>query len=229
MMADTMRPTTQRHALQAFGMAALIEGAIVAVAAILLAGSLAHKPPPESVPITLADEPPPPDKPEEPKPLPPPPEPQPKQKTPPKPIEPRPVARPEPVTPPVADAPSPVAATPTAFTEPAPPPPPPPMPPQTGKPDLQATYDAKVKGAVYAWHNANYPSAASAMHFSGKTQVEFHLRDGVVSGVRVMTSCGVGLFDQSSLAAVQGARYPEAPAELHGHDNLYQIWVEYRN
>jgi len=133
------------------------------------------------------------------------------------------------VTPPIAEAPSPVAATPTVFSEPAPPPPPPPPAPSNGKPDIQASFDAKVKGAVYAWHNANYPTAASTMHFAGKTQVEFHLRDGVVSGARVLTSCGVGLFDQSSLAAVQGARYPETPAEVRGRDNLYQIWVEYNN
>jgi len=196
---------------------------------ILLAGSLANKPATsDPVPITLVDEPPP-EKPADPKPVPPPPTPQPKQKTPVKPLEPRPQTPPEPVAPPLAQAPSAIAATPNAFTEPTPAPPPPPVPPSTGRPDIQASYDAKVRGAVNAWHNANYPVAATTMHFAGKTQVEFHLRDGVVSGVRVMASCGVGLFDQSSLHAVQGASYPETPAELRGHDNLYQIWVEYRN
>jgi protein TonB len=229
-MADTTRPVAQRRALQAFGMAALIEGGIVAVAVMLLAGSLAHKPAPEPVAITLADDPPPPpEKPADPKPEPALPVPQPKVKMPVKLAEHRPQAAPEPEAPPLAQAPSPIAAAPNAFTEPAPAPAPPPAPPATSHPDLQATYDAKVRGAVNAWHNVHYPSAASTMHFTGKTQVEFHLRDGVVSGVRVLTTCGVGLFDQSSLAAVQGASYPEAPAELRGHDNLYQIWVEYRN
>lgn len=230
MMADIARPPRRSYTLQAFGMAALIEGGIVAVAAVLLAGALAHKPAPEPVTITLADEPPPPlEKPVEPKPEPAPPVPQPKLKTPVKQADHKPQAAPEPEAPPVAQAPSPIAATPNAFTEQAPVPPPPPAPVATGHPDLQATYDAKIRGAVNAWHNAHYPSAASTMHFAGKTQVEFHLRDGVVSGVRILSSCGVGLFDQSSLAAVQGASYPEAPAELRGHDNLYQIWVEYRN
>ena len=227
-MADTTRRSTRGHALQAFGMAALIEGGIVAVAVTLLAGALSHRPAPEPVAITLADDPPP-EKKEEPKPEPPLPVPQPRLKTPVKPAEHKPQPAPEAEAPPPAQAPSPVAAIPNAFSEPVPLPPPPPAPPATGHPDLQATYDAKVKGAVNAWHNAHYPPAASTMHFAGKTQVEFHLRDGVVSGVRVLATCGVGLFDQSSLAAVQGASYPEAPAELHGHDNLYQIWVEYRN
>ncbi len=226
---NTAPPAKHRHALQAFGMAALIEAAIVVVAVILLAGSLANKPTiSDPVPITLADDPPP-EKQDDPKPVPPPPTPQPKLKTPVKPVETRPQTPPEPAAPPVADAPSPVVATPNAFTEPAPAPPAPPVPPSTGKPDLQTSYDAKVRGAVNAWHNANYPVAASTMHFAGKTQVEFHLRDGVVGAVRVLTSCGVGLFDQASLHAVQGASYPETPAELRGHDNLYQIWVEFRN
>ncbi|MBV8634479.1 MAG: energy transducer TonB [Burkholderiaceae bacterium] len=228
-MSDTTRPSTQRRALQSFGMALLIEGGIVAVAVMLLAGALAHKPPPEPVTITLADDPPP-EKKEEPKPEPPLPVPQPKLKTPVKLAEHKPQPAPVPEAPPIAQAPSPIAATPNAFTEQAPvPPPPPPAPPANSHPDLQATYDAKVRGAVHAWHNAHYPPAASTMHFSGKTQIEFHLRDGIVSGIRIMTTCGVGLFDQSSLAAVQGASYPEAPAELRGHDNLYQIWVEYNN
>lgn len=226
-MSTMTRPSNKGHALQAFGMAALIEGGIVAVAVMLLAGALAHKPPAEPVAITLADEPPP-EKKEEPKPEPPLPVPQPKLKTPVKLAEHKPQPAPEPEAPPLAQAPSPIASTPNAFTEPAPPPPAPPAPP-ANHPDLQATYDAKVKGAVNTWHNAHYPPAASTMHFAGKTQIEFHLRDGVVSGVKIMTSCGVGLFDQSSIAAVQGASYPEAPAELRGHDNLYQIWVEYRN
>jgi len=227
-MVDTTRPSAPRRALQAFGMAAVLEGAIVAVAVILLAGSLENKPAiSDPVPITLADDPPP-EQPAESKPMPPPPTPQPKQKTLVKPVESKPQMPPEPTAPPVAQAPSPIAATPNAFTEPAPAPPPP-VPSSTGRPDIQASYDAKVRGAVSAWHNANYPVAATTMHYAGKTQVEFHLRDGVVGGVRVLTSCGVGLFDQASLHAVQGASYPETPAELRGHDNLYQIWVEYRN
>lgn len=224
-------PGRRHNTWQAFGMAALIEAAIVVVAAILLAGTLASKPPvSEPVPITLADDPPPPpEKHEEPKPVPAPPVPQPKLKTPVKPVENRPQTPPEPAAPPLAQAPSPVAATANAFSEPVPASPPPPAPPSNNHPDIQASFDAKVRGAVNAWHNVHYPTAASTMHFAGKTQVEFHLRDGAVSGVRVLISCGVGLFDQSSLAAVQGASYPETPAELRGHDNLYQIWVEYRN
>lgn len=223
-----MTEQLRRQRWQAFGVAALIEGAIVAVGVILLAGSLANKPASEPVTITLADTPTPPDQPEEPKPVPPPPQPQPKLKTPPKPMEQRPVS-PQPEAPTLAETPSPIAATPNAFSEPAPTPPPPPVPPSTGKPDIEDTYKAKVTAAVLAWHLANYPSAATTMHFSGKTRVEFHLRDGVVSGVHVVIPSPVQMFDRISMDAVQSARYPETPAELRGHDNLYQIWVEYNN
>ena len=84
-------------------MAALIEGGIVAVAVTLLAGALSHKPAPEPVAITLADDPPP-EKKEEPKPEPPLPVPQPRLKTPVKPAEHKPQPAPE------AEAPPPVRA-----------------------------------------------------------------------------------------------------------------------
>src|SRR5579871_908815 len=97
-MSDFSPGLKRGHAWQAFGMAALMEAAIVVVAVILLAGSLANKPPiSDPVPITLSDDPPPPEKQEEPKPVPPPPVPQPKLKTPVKPTEPKPQTPPEPV------------------------------------------------------------------------------------------------------------------------------------
>ncbi|HEY8027802.1 MAG TPA: TonB family protein [Burkholderiaceae bacterium] len=222
-----MSDSTNRHSLQAFGMAVIIEAAIVIVAGAIIIGNAVTKPAlSEPVPITLAEEAQP-EKPAEPKPLPPPPIPQPKQKLVAKLEEAKPQLPPQPVAPPVADAPSPIAATPNAFTEPAPAPVPPPPPPTVGKPDLKAAFDAKVRAAVYQWHTGNYPPAALTMHFGGKAIVEFHLRDGVVSGSRILSSCGVGMFDQAALRAVQNASYPETPTELRGHDNLYQVGVEF--
>lgn len=222
-----MSDSTNRHSLQAFGMAVIIEAAIVIVAGAIIIGNAVTKPAlSEPVPITLVEEAQP-EKPAEPKPLPPPPIPQPKQKLMAKLEEAKPQLPPQPVAPPVADAPSPIAATPNAFTEPAPAPVPPPPPPTVGKPDLKAAFDAKVRAAVYQWHTSNYPPVALTMHFGGKAIVEFHLRDGVVSGSRILSSCGVGMFDQAALRAVQNAGYPETPTELRGHDNLYQVGVEF--
>jgi len=222
-----MSDSTSRHSLQAFGMAIVIEAAIVLVAGAIIIGNAVMKPAlSEPVPITLAEEPPP-EKPAEPKPLPPPPVPQPKQKMVAKVEAAKPQTPPQPVAPPVAEAPSPIAATPNAFSEPTPAPTPPPLPPAPGKPDIKATFDAKVRAAVYQWHVSNYPPVALTMHFGGKAMVEFHLRDGVVSGSRILSSCGVGMFDQAALRAVQSASYPETPAELRGHDNLYQVGVEF--
>ena len=228
MSESTPVKSGKSNPFQAFGLALLIEAAIVVGAAAVLIGNAAKPALSEPVPITLAE--PQPEKPVERPPEPPPPVPQPKQKVLAKVSEPKPQSPPQPVTPPVAQDPSPVAATPTAFTEPAPPAPAPvPPPPVAGKVDAHAAYDAKVKSAVYQWHRANYPPVASTMHFSGRVQVEFHLHDGVVGGVTVKTSCGIGLFDQAAMRAVQNAVYPETPAELRGHDNLYLVWVEFQN
>jgi protein TonB len=220
-----MSEKNRRHALQAFGMALLIEAGLVAGAAVILVGAISVKQAlSEPVPITLVtDEP---EKPAEPKPLPPPPQPQPKLKAQVKPVPPKLQAPPPPQdAPPVSPDPAPVAAVQTAFAEPAPVPPPPPPPSQSGKVDPALEYAAKVRAAVQAAHS--YPLAAAAIRFSGRVRVEFHLRDAVPGEARVLVPCGVGFIDHAALQAVQSARYPEPPTDLRGRDNLYQVWVEF--
>ncbi|HSY29459.1 MAG TPA: TonB family protein [Burkholderiaceae bacterium] len=225
-MSSTIMPSHQRRdSIQAFGLALLIEVAIVVVAGVILIGNAQTKPAiSEPVPITLADLPPD-EKPPEPKPVPPPPVPQPKVKAVIKPNLPKPQApTPPQEMPPIAAAPSEIAAVPTAFTQPAPPPP----PATSGKADAQATYAARVNTAVLAAHRQNYPAAATAIRFNGKTQVEFHLQDGILVGEpHVLTSCGNGIFDKSALQAVQIAHYPVPPEELRGDNTKITVWVHF--
>jgi protein TonB len=223
-----MSSPTRHHSMQAFGLAILIEAALVAGAAIILVSTVPAKPAlSEPVPITLETEEPPPEKPEEPKPLPPPPVPQPKAKAAVKPVLPKQqTPPPQQETPPVAQDPAPVAAAQTAFTEPAPAPvKQPPPAPSSGKFDPNMEYAAKVHAAVQAAHY--YPPAAAAMRFSGRVRVEFHLRDGIPGESHVLVSCGIGMIDHAALQAVQSAHYPEPPVDMRGHDNLYQVWVEF--
>jgi len=222
-------PSRQRRdAMQALGLAILIEAAIVIVAGAVLVGNNQVKPAiSEPVPITLTEVPPQ-EKPPEPKPLPPPPVPQPKVKAVVKQTQPKPQTPPQQV-PPVAAAPTEVA-TPTAFTQPAPPTPAPPPPPpvNSGKADAQATYAGKVNSAVWAAHDRNYPAAAVMIRFNGMTQVEFHLQDGILVGEpRVLVSCGNGIFDKSALQAVQLAHYPQPPEELRGDTTKITVWVHF--
>lgn len=216
-------PEINRGSMQAFGLAFLIELAIVVGAAAILAGMQAKSALSEPVPITLTELPPE-EKPPEPKPEPPPPLPQPKIKPLVKQIQPRPpTPLPPPEAPPVA---APIAAVPTAFTQPAPPAPPPSPPPSSSKADAQATYAARVKAAIQAIHS--YPAAAAAIRFSGRTQVEFHLRDGIlVDEPRMLTSCGIGVFDKLALQSAQMAHYPTPPEELRGDNTKITVWVEF--
>jgi periplasmic protein TonB len=218
-------PNQGRKSLQAFGLAIMIEAAIVIVAGIILASNATVKPAlSEPVTISLLADQPQPEKPEEPKPLPPPPQVQPKVKTPVKQALPKPQPQqPQQETPPLAEA-TPVAAAPTAFFEPAPAAPAPP-PPATGVPDPNQEYAGKVHAAVQAAHF--YPPAAAVIKFSGRVRVEFRLRDAVPSEWRVLVSCGIGMIDRAALQAVQSAHYPEPPADMRGRDNLYQVWVEF--
>ena len=97
-------------------------------------------------------------------------------------------------------------------------------PPSHGKTDLNAEYAGKVHEAVQAAYF--YPSAAAAMHFSGRVRVEFLLQDGRVKESSVLQSCGIGLFDKAALQAVQVAHYPVPPEPLRGRELPYQIWIE---
>ncbi len=143
---------------------------------------------------------------------------------PPEPPPSRPVVKPVPDLQPVAE--------PTPFSEPAPPPalpappPPPPVVPADVKPDPMLVYAGRVKAAVQA--AVVYPAAAQRLRMSGRTRVEFVMRDAQASNPTVIQSSGIGLLDQAALAAVAAAAYPTPPDELVGVTRQYQVWVEFR-
>ena len=143
---------------------------------------------------------------------------------PPEPPPPRPVVKAVPDLQPVTE--------PTPFSEPAPPPAPPapPPPPQAApvdtKPDPMLVYAGRVKAAVQA--AVVYPAAAQRLRMSGRTRVEFTMRDARTSNPTVIQSSGMGLLDQAALAAVAAATYPAPPDDLVGVTRQYQVWVEFR-
>jgi protein TonB len=219
-----MSAADSRHLLQALGLAIVVELALLASAAAILALPATTKPAlSEPVPIVLANEEQPAVEPPQPKPEPP--HPKPKLLTPP------PKAMPPPPPPP--EAPKelrqamPVAAEPSAFTEPLPPPsvPAPTPTERADKAKPSAEYAAKVHAAVQAAHY--YPPAAAALRYSGRVRVEFRLRDKIASESRLLVASGFGIIDRAALQAVQSAQYPEPPQELKGAELIYQVWVEF--
>jgi protein TonB len=224
-MADSVLDTSSPYSepetksAQAFGLALLIEAAIIvgliglmAVSASTQAGHT------EPVPLTLlADDTP---KPEQPQPEPKPQKIKPISREMPKVPTPPHAALISPATPPLAAMESDVQ---TAFADPAPAPPPPPLPAPSNA-HFEQDYAGKVHDAVQSAYF--YPPAAAAMRFSGRVRVEFMLRDTQVVESRVVQSCGIGLFDRAAIDAVKVARYPDPPAELRGQSLHYQIWVE---
>ncbi|PUA19911.1 energy transducer TonB [Glaciimonas sp. PCH181] len=223
-----MSASTRRFPLQAFGLAVLVEAALVAIVATILLAAPSKPALSEPVPITLLSE----DKPPEPTPVAPPkppaptPKPQPKPKV--VPTKPQPhIPQPKqvaPATPPTV--PLPVAQAATEFSEPATPATPPAPPPaSSGKGDPSAEYAAKVRAAVQA--AVSYPPAAAALHFTGRVRVEFHLRDAVPGQARVIVPSGIGIIDRAALQSVQSAQYPQPPSDIRGSDRVYQVWVEF--
>lgn len=218
-----------RFPVGAFGLAILVEIALVTVIGIVLMATPSKPALSEPVPITLLSE----EKPPEALPTPKPPEParpkpQPTPKTKVIPTKPHtPTTQSKPVMPPTI--PLPTAQAPTEFTEPtsmpAPASPPTPPPATSGKSDVSLAYAAKVRAAVQA--AVAYPPAAAALHFTGRVRVEFHLRDAVPSQARVIISSAIGMIDRAALQSVQNAQYPEPPADMRGSDKLYQVWVEF--
>jgi periplasmic protein TonB len=103
--------------------------------------------------------------------------------------------------------------------------PPAPPPPTTASidPAILAAYDAKLTAAVQAAFHA--PSTAADMNFKGRVRIEFNLRDGVVTNVRIDVPSGLGAVDRAAVKAVQMASYPFPPQALLGKDGTYQIWV----
>ena len=221
-----------RRQWKALGWAFALEIALVAG---LLALLLAQRTPPapqevalsiEPLPKPVAEKRAPPPKPEPPKPVV-----RPVTTPPPSPT----VVAPAPVAPPPIQLPQPVVEAPAVvITKPveavaiAAPPPvvrvePPPPPPPPDNADIARSYNAKLSAAVQAAFVV--PSAARNLSFKGRARIEFGLRDGVVSAIRVVQSSGLGVVDRAAVTAVESAAFPSPPPALQGRDGVYQIWV----
>lgn len=139
--------------------------------------------------------------------------------------EPKPLP-PEPIVQTVAPPPEP-AATPTATSAPtaftAPKPAPQVTAPAAPSADPALAYNIKLAAAVQAAFSV--PAPAAALNFKGRTRVEFGLRDGLVSNIRVIQSSGLGAADRAAIKAVETATCPPPPPSLQGKDGSYQIWV----
>jgi protein TonB len=114
------------------------------------------------------------------------------------------------------------AASPIASHAPAPPAPPPVASPPTVDPAL--AYNAKLAAAVQAAFVV--PSMATTLGFKGRARVEFKLRDGTATDVRILQPSGLGAVDRAALKAVAVAQFPSPPTSLMGKEGIYQIWVE---
>lgn len=73
-----------------------------------------------------------------------------------------------------------------------------------------------------------YPESARMEGASGRTLVAFVYRDRAVSGIRVVTSSGMGLLDHAAVAAVRDAECPPPPHGMEGKSLPEQLWVDFR-
>ncbi|HEX3381351.1 MAG TPA: TonB family protein [Paraburkholderia sp.] len=130
--------------------------------------------------------------------------------------------QPKPVVPTPEPAPAPAQNAPP--TEPAPAPAPAPAPTSTpAHPDT--SFEAALRTAIEA--ALRYPESARMDGTTGRTLVGFVYRDGAVSGIRVVTSSGVGQLDHAALAAVRDAACPPAPHGLEGKSLPEQLWIDF--
>lgn len=199
-----------------WGLALLVEGALVLGLAAMVVPAVKA---PEPEPLTLSFDDTPPPKPEAPKPIKPV-----VVKTPPVPaVLPRVVApQPEvPPTPAVVKTETTTVAAESVYVQPAPPPSPP--PPASGPNDKELEFAARVKAAIQA--AVVYPMAAKQMGYRGKAIVEFIYRDGGVMQTHVVQSSGMVMIDNAALAAVSAARFPTPPDSLKGKDVPYRVTV----
>jgi protein TonB len=90
-------------------------------------------------------------------------------------------------------------------------------------PAVLAAYNAKLTAAVQAAFHV--PGMATDMGFKGRVQVEFTMRNGILTNVRVDVPSGLAAVDRAAVRAVQTANYPLPPQVLLGKDGTYQIWV----
>jgi TonB family protein len=127
---------------------------------------------------------------------------------------------------PADEPPPPVLAKPNAFSAP-----PPPVQPAAAAPvnppppvvDPAIAYNQKLSAAVQAAFVV--PGPATALNFKGRARVEFHLKDGVVSNLKIIQASGLGAVDRAAMKAVEAAVFPAPPASLVGKEGVYQIWV----
>ena len=89
--------------------------------------------------------------------------------------------------------------------------------------DQATAFNAKLAAAVQAAFEL--PAAASALNFKGRARIEFSLREGVATAIRVVASSGLGAVDRAAVKAVQSAVYPPPPDTLQSRESPYQIWV----
>lgn len=92
--------------------------------------------------------------------------------------------------------------------------------------DPALAYNSKLAAAVQQVYQV--PATATELEFRGRTRVEFSLRDGVVTNVKLVQSSGLGAADRAAIKAVQTAAFPLPPAELRGREGVYAIWVNCR-
>ncbi len=123
------------------------------------------------------------------------------------------------------EAPAPEVQTATDSTEPVTQPVAPQVSQVVNKSTVNLEYAAKVRAAVQA--AVYYPSAAAALHFTGRVRVEFHLKDTVTAEAHVVESSNISMIDHAAIQAVQNAIYPAPPSDMAGNDYLYQVWVEF--
>lgn len=91
------------------------------------------------------------------------------------------------------------------------------------KPDPMTQYQGQVRAAIQS--AVVCTSAAKDLNASGKTRVQFNLKDTQQSGGHVVTGSGIPFLDNSALIAVQNARYPKPPEEFIGENKLMTVLV----
>jgi protein TonB len=89
--------------------------------------------------------------------------------------------------------------------------------------DPALAYNIKLAAAVQAAFEV--PGSAKALGFKGKARVEFSLRNGAASSIRIVQSSGLSAVDRAAVTAVQVASFPPPPSALQNKEGLYQIWV----
>lgn len=204
---------------------ALLAGLLLEIAAlVLILPHLAKQPPPAQVQavvkITIVAPPAP--KPPPPAPKPPPPKPV---------VPPQPVAPPKPLPPP---PPRPAARHVLRHVEPQRPLPPQPVQPPAvpappASPPLPVISQGQVdmfrlamRAAVQAVADQVYPNGVQQ---GGAPVVSFDYRDGVVSDIALMTSCGYARLDAAAMQAVRIAHYPPEPDDFHGQTESVTVTV----